>query len=86
MHAAKAPASSLHSNVEPDSLEAKPTTRSSSSWGLLGPDVIVVSGGVVSPGMLVSIVHVHDAGDASVLPDESVARTLNVCEPALSPV
>ena len=41
-------------------------------------------GGVVSDGAL--IVQVHVAGVASVLPAASVARTLNVCEPAARPL
>ena len=44
-----------------------------------GPDVMLVSGGVVSG---VPIVHVRVAGVGSVLPAASVARTLNVCDPA----
>ena len=37
-------------------------------------------------GAVVSIVQVKDAGDASVLPAASVARTSKVCEPSERPV
>ena len=43
-----------------------------------GPPVIDVSGGVVSAA---TIVHDRVAGEASVLPAASVARTSNVCAP-----
>ena len=46
-----------------------------------GPEVILVSGGVVS-GAVVSIVQVWEAGVASVLPAVSVARTSKVWEPS----
>ena len=46
----------------------------------VGPLLIVVSGAIVST------VHVREAGDPSVLPAGSVARTWNVCEPCESPV
>ncbi len=49
-----------------------------------GPDVIEVSGGVVSA----ATVTVHDAvaGEASTFPAVSVARTSNVCAPTARPV
>jgi hypothetical protein len=47
-----------------------------------GPEVIEVSGGVVS-GSGAAAVHVLEAGDGSVFPAASVARTSNVCEPSL---
>ena len=84
MHAAKAPLSSLQANVDPDSLDENPNEALVEVVGLDGPEPIVVFGGVVSDGAL--IVHVHVAGEASVLPAASVARTLNVCEPVLSPL
>jgi hypothetical protein len=37
-------------------------------------------------GAVRSIVHERDAGDASVLPAVSVARTSNVCKPSARPV
>jgi hypothetical protein len=84
VQAAKAPLSSLHSNADPDSLDENANEALVDVVGFDGPDPIVVSGGVVSDGAL--IVHVHVAGEASVLPAASVARTLNVCEPVLSPL
>ena len=48
--------------------------------GPVGPDVIVVSGAVVST------VNVRVAGVASTLPAASIARTANVCSPAARPV
>ena len=48
--------------------------------GSLGCAVIVVFGAVVS------IVHVNEAGERSVLPAASVARTWKVCEPWLRPL
>src|SRR4249919_4196591 len=47
------------------------------------PDVGKVT---TEAGAVVSIVQVKLAGDASVLPAASVARTWKVCEPWLSPV
>ncbi len=49
-----------------------------------GPLVIVVSGGVVSVGA--TTVQLRLAGEASVLPAASVARTSNVCEPTATPL
>jgi hypothetical protein len=83
VHAPYAPLSTRHANVEPDSVEANANAGVASFVGPLGPAVIDVSGGVVSAGGL--IVHVCEAGVASVLPAASVARTLNVCEPVLRP-
>ena len=37
-------------------------------------------------GAAVSTVHVYEAGVASVFPAESVARTLNMCEPSARPL
>ena len=76
VQALKPPPSSWHWNVEPASLELKPKLALVAFVGLAGPDVIDVSGAVVS------IVHVKLAGVASVFPAGSVARTWNVCEPA----
>src|SRR5215217_3223526 len=41
---------------------------------------------VVEAGAVASIVHVNDAGVASVLPAASVARTSKVCEPSARPL
>jgi hypothetical protein len=46
----------------------------------LGPAVMVVSGGVVST------VHVNEAGEGSMLPAASIARTWKVCDALESPV
>ncbi len=80
VQAAKAPASSLHSKVEPPSLEAKEKSAFAELLGSLGCAVIVVFGAAVS------IVQVKLAGVASVLPAASVARTWKVCEPSARPV
>ena len=82
-HVAKLLASSLHSNVAPASLAVNANEALVESVDASGPDVIVVSGGVVSAGV---IVHVRVAGVASVLPAGSVARTLNVCAPTPRPL
>jgi hypothetical protein len=79
VHVAKAPASSLHSKVDPDSLDVNANEALVEVVGFAGPEPIVVSGGVVSAGAL--IVQVRVAGEASVLAAASVARTLKVCEP-----
>src|SRR3954468_18693387 len=79
VHAAYAPPSMRHSNVEPDSVDANPRLADAELTVPLGPEVIDVLGAVVSA---VVTVQVREAGDASVLPTESVARTSNVCEPS----
>jgi hypothetical protein len=50
-----------------------------------GAELIVVSGGVVSAGGE-EIVHEAVAGDASVLPAASVARTPTLCVPTARPL
>ena len=50
----------------------------------VGPDVIVVSGAVVSGGGAVSTVKARVAGVASVLPAASMARTETLCAPSAS--
>ena len=84
MHEAHEPESSWHANVDPDSLELNANDALVEVVEALGPESIVVFGGVVSDGAV--IVHVCVAGLASVLPAASVARTLKLCEPALSPL
>src|SRR5258706_3247394 len=77
--AVNAPVSSLHSKATPVSLDVNVKVA---VFGLLlpdGPPVIEVFGATVST------VHVLDAGDASVLPVASFARTRNVCEPLARP-
>jgi hypothetical protein len=68
-HAAKAEPSRLHWNVEPASVDVK--VKDAVVWfvGLVGALVTDVSGAVTS------IVHVCEAGVASVFPAGSVART-----------
>ena len=74
----------MHSNAGSGSLALNAIDALVDVVGSAGPEVIVVFGAVLSPGAV--IVHVHTAGEASVLPAASVARTLNVCEPAASPL
>jgi hypothetical protein len=71
--------SNEHWKVEPSSLELKPNDADAEATTPLGPDEIVVSGGVVST------VHERAAGVASTLPAASIARTRNVCDPSAMP-
>src|SRR3954471_9451804 len=73
-----------HWNVEPDSVDANAKLADAELTVPLGPDEIDVSGAVVSTGV-VTTVHVRVAGEASVLPAPSVARTSNVWEPSARP-
>jgi hypothetical protein len=73
------PPSSAHSNVAAASL-VNAKTADWTTVGPLGPDVIVVSGGVAST------VHVLAAGDGSTLPAWSIPCTANVRVASLSPV
>jgi hypothetical protein len=76
VHDLKPAPSTLHSNVDPASLEEKPNCGVGSLVRALGPESMDVSGGPVST--------VKDAlaGDASVFPAASLARTWNVCGPS----
>ena len=80
-HAAE---STRHSNVEPASLESNAKVGVASLVVPVGPDVIVVSGAVVSGGGPAATVNERVAGVASVLPATSVARTATECAPSLS--
>jgi hypothetical protein len=71
----------LQSNVDPDSLDVNPDDELVDVVGFAGPEVIVVSGAVVSAPAPMDQVCV--AGEASVFAAASVARTLNVCDPML---
>jgi hypothetical protein len=82
VHAAKAPASTRHSNVDPVSVDVNSNVAVVEVTEPDGPLVIVVSGGVVSAGG--ETVHVREAGVESVFPAASFARTSKVCEPAAS--
>ena len=84
VHAVKVAPSSEHWNVEPDSLAEKANVALVEFVLALGPDVIVVSGGVVSAASW--IVQLRLAGVVSALPAASVAKTRNVCDPVLRPV
>ena len=53
MHAAQVPASTRHVNAEPASVEVKPNAGVASLVGPPGPEPIVVSGAVVSGGVVV---------------------------------
>jgi hypothetical protein len=83
VHAAYALESSLHSKVEADSLELNANEALVTEVVPVGPDEIVVSGAVVSGGGVVSTVNERAAGEASVLPATSVARTDTLCAPSL---
>jgi hypothetical protein len=72
------PPSTRHSNVDPGSLALNANVGVVSLVGFVGPLSIVVFGAVRS------IVQVKLAGDASVLPETSVARTSKVCVPSPS--
>jgi hypothetical protein len=76
VHDLNAAPSTLHSNVEPVSLEEKPNCGVGLVVSPLGPESMDVSGGPVST--------VKDAlaGVASVFPAASLARTWNVCGPS----
>jgi hypothetical protein len=75
---AKAPPSSLHSNVEPASVEVNANAALVWLVGLAGALVMLVFGAVRST------VHVTWAGDASTFPAWSTARTRNVWLPSAS--
>ena len=66
--------SSAHWNVEPASVAVKVKVALVLLTEPVGPAVMVVSGATVST------VHVREAGEASVLPAASVARTWKVCD------
>ena len=68
----------------PDSFEVNENDALVDVVGFAGAAVMVVLGAVVSAPVL--IVHVCVAGEASALPAASVACTMNVCEPVLSPL
>jgi hypothetical protein len=76
----KAAPSSKHWNVDPASLAVNAKLALVLVTVPLGPEVMVVSGGVVS------IVQLREAGVESVLPAASVARTRKVCVPFVKPV
>jgi hypothetical protein len=80
----QAPASSRHWNVEPVSVEVNPKLAELLVTVPDGPELIVVSGGVVSGGGTLTV-HVRVAGVASVFEAASVARTSNVCGPFARP-
>ena len=80
MHAANAPASSLHSNVAGDSFAVNENDALVLFVSAGGFAVIVVSGAPVST------THVWVAGVGSTRFAASLARTLNVWEPSARPV
>ncbi len=79
MHGAKLPESSLHSKLEPPSLELKPKLGEALLVGPEGPELIVVF------GAWVSTVNARLAGLASVLPAASLARTSKLWAPSARP-
>ena len=72
MQLEKPPPSSSHSKVEPPCVEENVNVAPVAFVGSFGVEPMDVFGGVVST------VHVNWAGEASVLPATSVARTLKV--------
>src|SRR5215210_7420913 len=74
----QAPPSTRHSNVVPSSSEEKPNVGVVSFVAPAGPESIVVSGG------LLSTAKTRWAGEASVFPAGSIARTWKVCGPSPS--
>jgi hypothetical protein len=80
MHAPNAPPSTLHCVLVGDPPVVKPKDGVASLVGVgsIGPLVNA------TVGASVSIVHVYEAGVASVLPAASLARTWNVCAPSPS--
>src|SRR5580765_579328 len=77
-HDVQLPPSIRHSKVEPASEELNENVGVGSFDGSGGVESIVVPGGVRSTS------HVYDAGEASVSPAPSVARTSNVWLPSAS--
>jgi hypothetical protein len=81
------PESSLHWKVEPLSFAEKEKLAVVAVEVAAGPEVIVVSGAVVSAGGAgASTVQVRAAGEASTLPAPSVAFTEKVWVPTESPL
>jgi hypothetical protein len=79
VQAAKAAPSSLHSKLEPDSLDENVKLALVLVVVAGGALPIVVSGAVVSGGGW--IVQLWLAGEASTLPAASLARTSKLCAP-----
>ena len=84
MHDAQVPPSRRHSNVEPASVAVNASDAAVDVVEPDGPDVIDVSGGVVSAATVT--VQAREAGDRSTFPAVSVARTSNVCAPTARPL
>jgi hypothetical protein len=78
--ACQLPASRRHSKSDPLSEDEKENVADFAPVEDFGPEVIVVLGATVST------FHVRCAGEASFVPAESFARTLNVCDPCGRPV
>jgi hypothetical protein len=80
VQSAKAAPSSLHSNVDPASVDVK--LKPAAVWfvGFAGPAVMVVFGGVRS------IVQLYVAGVGSAFPTASSARTRKVRAPSERPL
>ena len=75
----------MHSKVEPPSVAVNANDAFVAEVVPVGPDAIVVSGAVVSGAGAVSTVKGRVAGDASVLPATSVARTETEWAPSPAP-
>jgi hypothetical protein len=80
VHALHEPPSIRHSKLEPPSVEVNEKLAPVALVGSLGCAVIDEFGAALST------VQVKDAGDASVLPAASIARTSKVWEPSPRPV
>jgi hypothetical protein len=74
--------STRHSKTEFASVAVKANVGVLSVVVPVGPEVIVVSGAVVSAGGAVPTVNARVAGEASVLPATSVARTETLWAPS----
>ncbi len=75
----------MHSKLEPDSVEAKEKLAEVEVVVPEGPELIEVSGGVVSGAGGTSTVQLWLAADGSVLPEVSVARTEKLWAPSPRP-
>jgi hypothetical protein len=82
LQATKDPESSLHSKLEPDSVDVNEKLAEVEVVVPEGPELIEVSGGVVSGGADASTVQLLVAGLGSTLPAASLARTEKLWAPS----
>src|ERR687896_457305 len=83
-HSVNGAPSSEHSKVTPSSLAEKRKRASLLAVAAAGAESIVVTGGVVSRGLVT--VQLWPAGVGSAWPAASVARTATLCHPSASSV